>query len=95
MNGANMIGGAVIGNPGPSWHVKGTGDFNNDGRADILLQNDSGEAVIWEMKGTNVIGAASLGNPGPDWHIMGTGDYNNDGKSDNGRTAAAWSRSGR
>jgi hypothetical protein len=47
------------------------------------------------MKGTNVIGAASLGNPGPDWHIMGTGDYNNDGKSDNGRTAAAWSRSGR
>jgi hypothetical protein len=45
MNGANMIGGAVIGNPGPSWHVKGTGDFNNDGRADILLQNDSGEAV--------------------------------------------------
>jgi hypothetical protein len=60
----------------------GTGDFNGDGFADILWQNDSGEAAIWEMNGTNVIGGGSIGNPGPDWHIMGTGDYNNDGKSD-------------
>jgi hypothetical protein len=60
----------------------GTGDFNGDGRSDILWQNDSGEAAIWEMNGTTVIGAASIGNPGPDWHIMGTGDYNHDGKSD-------------
>jgi hypothetical protein len=53
-----------------------------DGFSDVLWQNDSSEAVIWEMNGTTVIGAAGLGNPGPDWHIMGTGDYNKDGKSD-------------
>ena len=29
-------------NPGPSWHVKGDGDFNHDGRSDILWQNDDG-----------------------------------------------------
>ena len=82
MNGTNVIGSAVVGNPGPSWHALGTGDFNGDGRADILWQNSNGEAAIWEMNGTNVIAAASLGNPGPDWHIMGTGDYNHDGRSD-------------
>jgi hypothetical protein len=31
MDGTNVIGSAVVGNPGPSWHAKGTGDFNGDG----------------------------------------------------------------
>ena len=56
INGTTTIGAAVVGNPGPSWHAKGSGDFNGDGRADILWQNDSGEVVIWEMNGTAVIG---------------------------------------
>ena len=68
MNGTTVIGGASLGNPGPSWHAKGTGDFNGDGRADILWQNDSGEAAIWEMNGTNILAAATIANPGPTWH---------------------------
>jgi ELWxxDGT repeat protein len=59
-----------------------TSDFNADGKSDVLWQNDSGEAAIWEMNGTNVVAAATIGNPGPDWRNMGVGDYNNDGKSD-------------
>ncbi len=40
MNGTNKIGSAVVaGNPGPSWRVVGTGDFNGDGNSDILWQN--------------------------------------------------------
>ena len=69
-------------NPGPDWHVKGTGDFNGDGFSDILWQDDSGEVSIWEMNGTSVIGAASIGNPGPSWHALGTGDFNGDGRAD-------------
>ena len=34
----SMIGGGSIGNPGPSWHAAGTGDFNADGYSDILWQ---------------------------------------------------------
>ena len=74
-----MIGSGSLGNPGPSWHAVGTGDFNGDGLSDILWQNSSGEVVIWEMNGTNVIGSGSLGNPGPSWHAIGTGDFNGDG----------------
>jgi hypothetical protein len=64
VTGTAVAGGGSLGNPGPSWHERGTGDFNGDGRSDILWQNSSGEVAIWEMNGTNVIGSASLGNPG-------------------------------
>jgi hypothetical protein len=45
------------------------GDFNGDSFADILRQNDSGEAEIWEMNGNTVIGTSILAKPGPSWHI--------------------------
>jgi hypothetical protein len=77
-----VIAAASLGNPGPSWHALGTADFNGDRRSDILWQNSSGEAAIWEMNGTKVLATASLGNPGPNWQIMGSGDYNSDGRSD-------------
>ena len=71
MNGTNVIGGGSLGNPGPSWHAIGTGDYYGHGYSDILFQNVSGEVYIWEMNGTSVIGGASLGNPGPSWHPIG------------------------
>ena len=83
MNGTNVIGGALVGpNPGPSWHIIATGDFNGDGYSDILWQDTSGEVAIWEMNGTSVIGGGRLGNPGPSWHAIGTGDYYGHGYSD-------------
>ena len=41
----------VIANPGPTWHVAGTGDFNSDGKTDIVLQNNSGAVAVWDMNG--------------------------------------------
>ena len=82
INGTTVTGGGSVGNPGPNWHALGAGDFNGDGRADIVWQNDNGEVVVWDLNGTSVIGGGTLGNPGPSWHAMGTGDYNHDGRSD-------------
>ena len=45
LNGTSVIGSGSLGNPGPSWHAIGTGDFNGDGFSDILWQNSSGEVV--------------------------------------------------
>ena len=47
---------------------RAAGDFNGDGRADILWQNDNGEVVVWGVNGTTVTGGGSVGNPGPNWH---------------------------
>jgi hypothetical protein len=70
-NGTAIPGCCSLGNPGPSWHVKGIGDFNGDDLFDFRWQNDSGEVAIWELNGTNVIGTVSLSNPGPNWHAKG------------------------
>jgi serralysin len=42
MNGATPFSEQLVGaNPGPSWHIVGTGDYNGDGKSDILWQNDN------------------------------------------------------
>jgi hypothetical protein len=70
MDGLNTIGGGAIGsNPGSSWHVDATGDFNGDCKSDILWQHDSGLPAIWTMDGTAVTGTATLSNPGSDWLV--------------------------
>ena len=69
-------------NPGHDWHAFAARDFNGDGKADILWQNDDGASAIWELNGTSIIGAAPVGPALPTWHVAGTGDFNGDGRSD-------------
>ncbi len=83
INGTNSVGGGSLGNPGATWHIEGTGDFNDDGQTDILWQNDNGQADIWLMNGTTPTVQSFVGaNPGSTWHIKTTADLNGDGKSD-------------
>ena len=74
MNGTNAVSIGAVGpfNPGPSWQVKGTGDFNGDGKSDILWQGSDGTPAIWLMDGTNFLSASAVGpfNPGMDWHVI-------------------------
>ena len=55
-----------------TWHVKGSGDFDGDGKADIIWQGDNGTAAMWLMDGTNatVVGAFGPFNPGATWDII-------------------------
>ena len=54
------------GEPGPTWHIKGTGCDNTD----IVFQNDNGSVALWQMSGTNVIGGGVVGNPGTGWNVL-------------------------
>jgi FG-GAP repeat protein len=65
----------VIANPDPAWHVVGTGDFNSDGKTDLLLQNNSGAVSVWDMSGTTVSQSGVLANPGPKWSVVGDGRH--------------------
>ena len=85
-NGIDVISEVAVGaNPGPSWKVIGTGDFNDDGHSDILWQRTNGQAAIWDMNGTDVISEVAVGAPTlafQVWKVIGTGDFNDDGHSD-------------
>jgi hypothetical protein len=72
MNGNTLTGGGPVSpNPGPSWRAVGTGDFNGDGFSDILFQNASGQASIWDMNGNTLTGGGPVSpNPGPSWRAV-------------------------
>ena len=72
MGAAFVIGSGSPGTVTTDWAVAGTGDFNNDGFADILWYNaSSGQAVIWFMNGASVIGGGSVGAAPSPWTIAG------------------------
>ena len=62
----------------------GTGDFNNDGKADILWRNDDGRVDLWQMNGATIFSSNLTSTPSRDSSqtIAGIGDYNGDGNSD-------------
>src|SRR4029450_5875634 len=90
MNGARRSGparplqGASV--PPLNWTPAATGDFNHDGRPDLVWRNaTSQKIVIWVMNGTRKLGAII---PSPDqavhanWEIVSALDYNHDGQRD-------------
>jgi hypothetical protein len=63
--------------------VRSTGDFNGDGKSDLLWQNSrTGERTLWLMNGTTLLGVSTLGIFPLEWTVAATGDFNGDGKPD-------------
>lgn len=89
MDGTTKTGVAAPSN-GQAWDaqrkVVGVGDFNADGRPDLVWQHAADGALsVWLMDGGTVTSTAT---PTPDratdllWKAVGVGDFNADGKSD-------------
>ena len=74
MNGATILSAglvtpySVVDN---NWKISGTGDFNGDGKADILWRNTNGSTNVWEMNGSSVLSANLTSIPivSADWKI--------------------------
>lgn len=82
MDGLGGIGGGFVSAVDVSWSIVGTGDFDGDGRSDILWRNADSTLAVWRMDGTTVLGGGSVYRPGTDWTVAGIGDFDGDGRSD-------------
>jgi FG-GAP repeat len=61
---------ASLGNVPPTWSAVLTGDYDGDGKSDILWTDTSGNVAIWFMNGANIASTASLGNVGTTWGVV-------------------------
>jgi serralysin len=67
------------------WQIAGTGDFNGDGKHDILWRHNSGTVTNWLGSNTGgfAYNDANIFTYAPtEWQIAGTGDFNGDGNDD-------------
>jgi hypothetical protein len=76
--------GVTVATPLPAWKLKAAGDFSGDGLAELVLQNDSTNAVaVWTL---SPAGALTLGHviatPTAAWKVSGIADFDGDGRQE-------------
>jgi Ca2+-binding RTX toxin-like protein len=85
MDGTAKVAEATVGSfdAAAGWRFADTGDFNGDGKADMLFLNDTTHGVhVWQMDGTHVAVDAQIGTMPDGFHFADKGDFNGDGKTD-------------
>jgi hypothetical protein len=84
-NSATISGGDYVNvTPPTGWKVVAVGDFNGDGKSDLVFQNQtSNQIAIWFMNGpTYQVGMSLPFTPLSGWKVVGAGDFNKDGFTD-------------
>lgn len=66
-----------------AWHVVGLGDFDGDGRADILWRHDNGSVSVWTSTGSGGFAENQFNAyAATGWSVAEVGDFNGDGRAD-------------
>jgi Ca2+-binding RTX toxin-like protein len=73
---------ATVTGPGANWKAIAAGDFNGDGKSDIVWQNGGTKQVEVSLMDGATVAGHSAALAAPNLTVIGTGDFNGDGKSD-------------
>jgi hypothetical protein len=65
------------------WKIAGAGDFDRDGKPDLLLSNATTlQTTVWYLTGTEYLGQAAGPTLPSGWTLTGVADFTADGKPD-------------
>lgn len=81
MDGRSVDRSALIGGVGPGYTVAATGDFNGDGKSDMVWTSAARDIYFWTGNG-NTFASKKVGTYPAGWKIVGAGDVDGDGRSD-------------
>jgi len=85
---ANITFNGAMVQPDASYGIAGIGDFNGDGKSDILWRSSNGSLVEWLMNGSTIVSSGNVTlngaaiTPDASWHVVEVGDFNGDSQSD-------------
>jgi len=86
LNGATIQYSPVIHAAAAGWRVAAAADFDNNGWADVVFQNDAtGQVSIWYLgggQGMTLLSAPLLYTAVPGWKIVAAGDFDRNGVPD-------------
>jgi hypothetical protein len=54
----------------PAWSINLTGDFDGDGKSDIVWTHSSGPRVLWRMDGATVLQSLNIATVPISWDIQ-------------------------
>ena len=55
---------------GLNWTIAQTGDYNGDGKSDVLWTDNTGNFGVWLMNGTSVSSTQNYGKIGTNWQVQ-------------------------
>jgi hypothetical protein len=86
MNGTSVLAGegAIRTVSDQSWQIAGSGDFDGDGRDDLLWRNSqTGENYLYSMNGTAITSEGYVrAVADQNWQVAGVADFDGDSKAD-------------
>lgn len=81
MDGSTTLSAKTINGVGAGYSVAATGDFNGDGRTDMVWTSSARDLYLWLASGTGFV-STQVGTYPSGWTVVGAGDVDGDGMAD-------------